>query len=253
VVDKRVNGVWGKAPLTILALDTFYYFHTFVIYHLVLRMLVIVKQHRLTEMIQNKFITPIIVLIALTYSSFTYCQISSGKYDDGLNLAFNPQTKKVTGYFESYTGVDENTGEPRFLCIFYITGIFNKNGFAIASYYPKDKEDDLINGEIRIKDQKTISIKLKEEHGGCWNVQHFSDEFTDFTLTTESDWIEIRYIDTDKAYFHSDKYEASKRKAYIVKGDIVYIDKIENDWIHCKYFGKTVTEGWIKKETTNKN
>lgn len=205
------------------------------------------------EMIKIKFITTIYTLIAITYSSLTYGQISSGKYDNGLSIAFNPQTNKVTGYFENYSGLDENTGEPRFSCIFYISGIYNKDGFGIETYYPTDKEDGLIKGEIRIKDTKTISIKLAEDHGGCWNVQQFSDGFTDFTLTTESEWIEICYIDSDKVYFHNDKNDASKRKAYVLKGDIVYIDKIENDWIHCKYFGKTITEGWIKKVTINKN
>lgn len=204
-------------------------------------------------MIRNKFTTVIIVLFALNCRSSIYGQFISGKYGNGLNLAFNPQTNRITGYFEDYTGLDDNTGEPKFSCTFYITGIYNKNGFGIVTYFPADKEDDLIKGEIRIKDTKTVSIKLADDHGGCWNVQPFSDGFINFTLTSETGWIEICYIETDKAYFHNDKNDASKRKAYVVKGDIVYIDKIEKDWVHCKYMGKKTTEGWIKRETVNKN
>jgi hypothetical protein len=49
-----------------------------------------------------------------------------------------------------------------------------------------------------------------------------------------------------------DTNEESIRKAYIIKGDLIYIDKFENDWVHAIYYGNTITEGWLKKETLNK-
>ena len=111
----------------------------------------------------------------------------------------------------------------------------------------------MIKGDIQLVNSDIIKIKLTEDHGGCWNVQNFSEEFVDFTLTTRTTWIEINYINTEKAYFHNDKNLESKRKAYVVKGDIVYIDKIEGEWVHCKYIGNATTEGWIKKGDLDNN
>lgn len=193
----------------------------------------------------------VFLLTGLTISFGAQSQIKSGNYSDGLNIAFNPKTQKVTGFYESYSGLDEETGKPKFSCIFYISGTAAKAGFSIDTYYPSDKADDLIKGEINFSD-KTVSIKLSEEHGGCWNVMTFADGFSDFTLTKTANWIDIRYVETEKAFFHNDKNGGTKRKTYIVKGNIVYIDKIEGDWVHCTYFGKTTTEGWIQRGSLNK-
>lgn len=193
-------------------------------------------------------IRTILLSLILFSSLILKGQISSGFYTNGLNLAYNPNNKLVTGFFENYSGLDENTGKPTFSCIFYISGIYSKNGFEIESYYPTDKVDDFIKGNVQIVNTNTIKIKLTEDHGGCWNVQNFKDDFVDFTLTQKTNWIEIKYINREKVYFYNDKNLETKRKAYVVRGDIVYIDKIEGEWIHCKYIGKTTTEGWIKKE-----
>jgi hypothetical protein len=190
-------------------------------------------------------------LLLLT-CSIGFSQISSGEYDSGLNIAYNPKNKLVTGYFENYTGMDETTGNPRFSCIFYLEGFNNNGKIKITSYYPIDKKEDLIDGEIQIVTSNKIKIKLSEEHGGCWNVAHFADEFTTFEIQTPKNWIEIRYIAINKAYFYGAKDDKTKKKSYLIKGDIIYIDKIENNWIHCHYFGNKTSEGWLKLESTNK-
>lgn len=190
-------------------------------------------------------------LLLLT-SSIGFSQISSGEYDSGLNIAYNPKNKLVTGYFENYTGMDETTGNLRFSCIFYFEGFNNNGKIKITSYYPLDKKEDLIDGEIQIDTSNKIKIKLSEEHGGCWNVAHFADEFTTFEIQTPKNWIEIRYIAINKAYFYGAKDDNTKKKSYLTKGDIIYIDKIENNWIHCHYFGNKTSEGWLKLESTNK-
>jgi hypothetical protein len=122
----------------------------------------------------------------------------------------------------------------------------------VKSYSPLDKEADLINGEIKLINLNTIAIKLQDEHGGCWNVQPFKDEFVTFSLYQKKNWIEIRYINTPKSYFYKNKTEESKQKSYLVKGDIIYIDKIEDKWIHCIYKANKTVSGWIKIDTLNK-
>lgn len=179
-------------------------------------------------------------------------QITSGNYDMGLKIAFNPNTNRVTGYFESFTGLDEESGYPKFSCTFFITGNLSDSIGKIITYYPLDSLDDVINGEIKYLDSNTISIQLPQEHGGCWNVMHFAEENpTKFYLQEKSSFIEVHYVTAEKSFFYTNKDDSIKRKAFIIKGDIVYIDQIENDWVHCTFFGKKSVSGWLKLNTLN--
>jgi len=195
------------------------------------------------------------VLILLTVLFCSSIQESpkfiSGKYDNELHLAFNPNNNIVTGYFNSATGYDESTDRPKFTCVFYLEGKLENNKVNIESYYPLKKEDDLILGAINLIDNSHLSIKLSEDHGGCWNVQPFSNAPINYELSEKHTWIEIRYISKEKANFYSDKNDSSMRKSYLIKGDIVYIDRIEDNWAYCNYYGVKTTTGWIKLESLN--
>ena len=165
-------------------------------------------------------------------------------------MAYDTTTNKLTGYFENYTGLDE-AGSPKFSCIFYIQGTVTGSQFTVDTYYPNDTVD-IIKGNIQLINDKTANIKLPEEHGGCWNVQHFADEQVKFSLQKQSAWIQFRFITTDKAWFYSDMSIDKKQKTYVVKNDFVCIDKIERDWAYCTYYGKTITKGWIRIADLNK-
>ncbi len=55
-------------------------------------------------------------------------------------------------------------------------------------------------------------------------------------------------VTVDKTYFYNDTNENTKRKAFVVKGDQVIIDKINEDWVKVAYEGeKVTTEGWLKR------
>jgi len=177
--------------------------------------------------------------------------IESGEYEFGLKLAFDSNTKKLTGYFENYTGWDEETKNPRFSCIFYIEGIVTNNKFGVLTYYPEDKSEDTISGQIEIVNKTTIKIKLQSEHGGCWNVQHFAEEPVSFDMENKTEWTQIKYVAANKTYFYSEKSENKKQKAYLVKNDFVCIDKTEGNWAYCTFYGKTNTNGWIKTADLN--
>ena len=193
----------------------------------------------------------IIILLSILNVSICFSQIKSGVYDDGLHLAYNPKTNNYTGFYESYTGYDEETKESKFSCIFYIEGKSKSNQVEITTYYPLDKKDDIINGKFQIIKPNQIQIRLEEEHGGCWNVTHFNDEPVNFEIQKEEKWIEIRYINTPKAYFYSNKKESTKKKAYLIKGDVIYIDAVVGNWAHCLYYGKKTSEGWMKLNQLN--
>jgi len=190
----------------------------------------------------------LICIVNLTFSQ----EIISGEYDLGLKLSFDSITKRVTGYFEDFSGWDEKTKDSRFSCVFYIEGVMKGQKFTINTYSPKFKKEDVIQGTIEIINDKKIKIKLSHEHGGCWNVEHFTEEPVTFTLEKSQKWFQIKYIDTAKAFLHSDKFDNKQLKSYLVKGDFVCIDKIEEGWAHCIYFGKKTTKGWLKLSDLNK-
>lgn len=194
------------------------------------------------------------LLLLFLISNYTFGQqLISGYYNSELKLAFDPISKMVTGYYESYTGLDEIIQHPVFSCIFYIQGKVNSKKFAIKTFYPDNKNNDKITGTLEIINSKTCKIKLPEEHGGCWNVQHFADEPVNFTLDKKTNWIQIRYIKSLKSYFYSDKSTTEKTNVYLIQGDFDCIEKKEQDWALCNYFGeKSSKKGWILLKDLNK-
>jgi hypothetical protein len=82
-------------------------------------------------------------------------------------------------------------------------------------------------------------------------VQHFADEPVLFGLTEKTDWLEIRYVTAAKAYFHADTLESTRRKAYVVAGNVVYLDRRQGEWAHGWYYGKSVTAGSSSANSTD--
>lgn len=188
----------------------------------------------------------------MTFSNLVSGQtLVSGEYEFGMNLSYDESSKILTGYFENYSGWDDETKNPRFSCIFYIEGKVTGKKITVKTYYPENKSDDVILGTVQIINNKTIKIKLPEEHGGCWNVQHFADEPEQFDLKKKTNWIQIRYVDKNKSFFFKENSNLSKTKIYLVKGDIVYVEKIENGKAFCTYKGKKTTKGWINTSDLN--
>jgi len=198
-------------------------------------------------------ITLLIFLFGTMLAGFhpgTNYTITSGKYDE-LKIAYNPENKLVTGYYFNGTG-DDRHGHSQFTCIFYLEGKLAGNKAKLVTYYPSDKKEIEV-GTLTVTGDNEFTIKLAKDHGGCWNVQPFEKEPVDFQLDQKEKWLEAKYVITPRAYFYNDKNDATKRKAYMVKGDVIYIDKIENGWLHCTYYNESdkSTTGWIKSGVIN--
>ncbi len=194
----------------------------------------------------------IFIILILISKVFFGQKLLSGEYDFGMKIAFDDTTNKLTGYFENYSGWDEQTNKPTFSCIFYIEGTVKDNIVKILTYYPEYKEDDSIGGTVEIINNKTIRIKLSEEHGGCWNVQNFAEESIEFELRNNLLWTQIRYVNVAKTYFYTEKSIDKKQKAYLIKNDFVCVEKLDRDWAYCIFYGKKQTKGWLKVSDLNK-
>ena len=177
-------------------------------------------------------------------------QLTSGEYSDELKLCYDSATKKVTGYYESGTGYDEQTHNARFTCAFYIEGTVSGKKFKVNTYFPADKKDDQITGTMELASNKSMTLVLPEDHGGCWNVQPFKEP-VNFTLEKIQSWIQVRYINVAKAYFYSEQLDEKRTKIYLLKADVVCVEKVEAGWAYCTYFGKKVSKGWVKVSELN--
>lgn len=192
------------------------------------------------------------LLTILLFNSALAQHISPGTYSSGLTLAYDSATKKVTGYFENYTGFDDETKAPRFSCTFYIEGTMTEQKFTINTYFPGHKKVDLIEGTLEIVDSRQVKIKLPEEHDGCFNVEHFAHEPVAFTLQVPKKWIQVRYVNAAKTYFYRNKAGGKRLKSYLVKGNFVCIEKVVGQSAYSIFDREKVTKGWLKLSDLNK-
>ncbi len=197
--------------------------------------------------------TGLVMLVVILQPVLLYAEPVSGEYADGLMLAFDKQHKRLTAYFENYTGWDERFKWPRFSCIFYIEAKEAASSPAvIKTWYPQDKTVIAGNLSWSDDDSASIFIKLASEHGGCFNVQPFSREKVLFELMEPTDWLAIEIVKPKKAYFHRQPIAKSKTRAYVIARDVVKVIKTKPDWVYAEYrhyeTGR-ITRGWLKKQT----
>ena len=187
-----------------------------------------------------------IIVLTLFIANGSLGQIlSSGNYGP-MNIAYDPINSLITGYYENYTG-----HEQQFSCVFYLEGTLEKNHVEITSYYPGYKNILSKFGEINVQNDSTFTLLLKDDHGGCWNVEDFISAPANFMLEAQNTTTQIRFVKTEKAYFHANKIASSKKKAYVIQGDLLYVEKTDGNWAYCNFYGKTKTTGWINLNDLN--
>ncbi|AXT60398.1 hypothetical protein D1816_08560 [Aquimarina sp. AD10] len=52
---------------------------------------------------------------------------------------------------------------------------------------------------------------------------------------------------TEKTFFHNEKSKNSKRKAFLVKNDIAYLEEEFDDWVKVYFDGKIISSGYLKR------
>jgi hypothetical protein len=167
----------------------------------------------------------------------------SGGYDGELLIGYDPNARSMDGYYRS------ETGGGKFSCIFYFKGVIKGDSADIQSYFP-ESPNEKIGGVVKLSDAGEVTISLNEDHGGCWNVQHFADKEhpAKFTLSTEHPWKSIRIIKSEKAHFFDAPNAKTPRKGYVVKGDAVGVKSASQGWLDVDYTsGGKLISGWIKE------
>ena len=167
----------------------------------------------------------------------------SGEYE-GLLIGVDANGV-LTGYFES------STGRGKFSCIFFIRGKINDRLGRVDTWFPENRDPKMvIRGVIEgpAKDEAPlVRIRLSEEHGGCWNVQHFAPEPATFTQTEQGNWKSISVVAAPKAYFYDDPSDPKPRKAFVVNGNALRVFETRGAWALAEYVSpeNRRTRGWV--------
>lgn len=190
-------------------------------------------------------------LSSLLLASLGFSQeLQSGQYD-ALQLAHDEEKNLITGFYEDYTGWDANTESPRFSCVFYLEGNMINGKARINAYQPGYKLFYANTGTIEVKNDTMFTLTFDDpDKASCTNVTSF-EKPKNLRLNKSFSMIQVRFIATNKAYFHSKPSVDSQLKSYVIKGDVVQVEKIEDEWAYCSYTGKSTTKGWIRTNELN--
>jgi hypothetical protein len=172
----------------------------------------------------------------------------SGVYGP-LAVGIDKQAGLLTGYFESHTGWDQRTQAPRFSCVFILAGKAADRGYDVSLWHPLERQT--IRGRIHFlltDGTPCLHLLLEDIPGGCPNVFPFDrDKGNEFPLDSSGDWIQIRVVCKDKAYFYQHPGPSLKQKSYVVRNDVLRIHKSENGWVLAQYIGQRTVRGWIRE------
>jgi hypothetical protein len=177
---------------------------------------------------------------------------SSGNYQE-LMVALNRTNNTLSGYYQNSTGWDSEAERPRFNCIFYVWGKKQGDHYAIQTWFPGDaKATEVIAGELKFLNKEpgikmpSVLLRLKQEHGGCWNVnpELAKPEGTELAAQDSTSWIEVRVVSANRAHFFQAPGSAPT-KVYVVRGDGLGILQKKPGWVYAEYQKKT--KGWVQE------
>ena len=170
----------------------------------------------------------------------------SGFYES-LQIAVNPKTNEVTGYYVSQTGLGPDGVSPQFSCIFYLTGKKEGERASIQTYFPGDKMPrKTISGEIKFSPEThSLWLKLKESPPGSMACPTVA-EGEQMTRDSAGEWIEIRAVKAKRSHFFESPQAIAPRKTYVVQGDGVQVFETRPGWVLATFEGKN--KGWLKEE-----
>jgi hypothetical protein len=163
----------------------------------------------------------------------------------------------IFGAFRYYINWRDDLKEFESKNNFFFYGSVNNNVANLKVTNPIEKENfgDISSGKISIyKDSVFYSQNSLE---GMFQPDFFPDNFNKKKkgyrgkLIQKKEWINIRFVKKTRAFFF-DSLGQKPRKAYLLKGDLVFVLKTVNK-VHLVEFYKNdsnilVTKGWIKEE-----
>lgn len=166
---------------------------------------------------------------------------SSGLYGD-LILFRNNDNHTIDGYFKS------STSDGRFTCLFEFKGTYKNLSDKLINVTALWPDDEMTReGLLICISNNSFVLKFNESLPGsmaCSGVD--SETGSEFELQKNKEWLGIKIVKSERAYFFKEPIDETKCKAYITKYDAVGIIERKNDWLLVEYYGLKLTLGWIK-------
>lgn len=193
-----------------------------------------------------------VAIALLLVPSVAMAQDVSGEGDEFV-VAVDHGSKTITGYYSSGTGQDASGQGPQFSCIFYLRGKADgKPPYRITTWFPADRSE-AIDGTLEFSGKSpvhTVTIKLKEEHGGCWNVQQFATkDGASLQLDRTGSWSAIRIAAGKKTRFHASASTGQPLRNYVTTGDALKVSLTQPGWVQAPYTNadNKSTQGWVRE------
>jgi len=111
-----------------------------------------------------------------------------------------------------------------------------EDGFKYC-FHKNDKKETVQFRKINALPHE-VFCKIKEI-SNIYNI----DFIKKYKLKTISRQIKVI---TQKAHFYNEMNENSRKKAFLIKNDLAYLEDIEEEWVKVYYDGKVVTNGYVK-------
>lgn len=178
-------------------------------------------------------------------------------------FGYNPVTRITTGYLSATRTAPGRTDVCNLVfsnradkATDFTVGYIARNGHIRKQGHPLHRASLVVEENVPY-----LKFSKGQLGGDCdWilpfvvetDVAEDSDEvFVGMEAQNSGKWISVYVIGAEKAQFHSRSDGSSAQKAFLVKGDVIYVYREIPGWYYVKYEeGKKKTEGWIKKNDT---
>lgn len=177
-----------------------------------------------------------------------------------LAYGYNPKTKVITGYLAALRTAPGRTDDCKL--------VFKADGKRLAVKYLEEawvsKSGNQPDGSAQITTEKGepfLKFSKASLGGDCDWILPFNvgplvldgpDEVAvRMKVSNAGNWIGVYVVNAEQAKFHGQADNASVQKAYVVKGDVIYVFDERPGWYFVRYQnGSRKTVGWIKKTDT---
>ena len=176
---------------------------------------------------------------------------ASGQYEN-LTLAVAGGT--VSGVFSSGRMGNGTEAAPQFSCIFLLRGPLQGTRAHVATWFPSDKPDQVIEGDL-VFEHGAATLTLAENPGGCMMTGEYfvREPGTELqprpmTLTRpEPGWTGVAMVTARRAPLRSRPDAPPPRTPYVVRYDAVGVLERRGAWVRASVPGaKAPLSGWLR-------
>lgn len=173
-------------------------------------------------------------------SSILAAPFGSGQYGEGWNVAVDPDDGRLTA--------DLTIGSDAVLpaCRLYVFGEPVSGGsYQLAAVGPDAKTVHAGQATVTT-DGGAIRIQLPTVPPECHSVSESLKQGIQRQLNAAKPWRGVRWVAAERAYFHQEPDDSTRRKAYVVRGDALAYTKETAAFVEAEYLkpGST-TRGWV--------